>query len=165
MLLVASSGAASLASPPKCCEGTAGVSQVLLEGLTIPLGSSISPRQGMLLSLFQAAAKPEPCWAPGITLAVLLDEGLGIPPGLGDVAKSPQRFCTPRHHGFQALHNHQSVLMMERQIYDAKEQPLEPRGDCGRGFNNPAVGLEFALQLLACLPGFSKKTSVAGGKK
>ena len=54
---------------------------------------------------------------------------------------------------------------MEWQIYAVKEQPLEPRGDCGWGFNNPAVSPEFALQLLASLPGFSKKTSGAVGKK
>ena len=45
-----------------------------------PLGSSISPRQGVLLSLLQAAAEPELFQVPGIALAPLLDEGLGIPP-------------------------------------------------------------------------------------
>jgi len=43
------------------------------------------------------------------------------------------------------------MLMMERQIYDAKEQQLESRGDCGQGFNNSVIGPEFVLLLLACL--------------
>lgn len=99
----------------------------------------------MLLSSLQAAAKPESC--RGALSSVLS-------------ASAPQDVVVPK-----ALRNHQLVLMMEQQIYDAKEQTLEPRGDCGWGFNNPAIGLEFALHFLACLPGFSKKTSVAGGKK
>lgn len=99
----------------------------------------------MPLSLLQAAAKPESCRAPCRASSALLH---------------PKTLWFP-----SSLRNHQLVLMMEQQIYDAKEQTLEPRGDCGWGFNNPAIGLEFALHFLACLPGFSKKTSVAGGKK
>lgn len=85
-----------------------------------------------------------------------------MPGALSSVLSSsaPQDFVVPK-----ALCNPQLVLKMEQRIYDAKEQTLEPRGDCGWGFNNPAIGLEFALHFLACLPGFSKKTSVAGGKK
>lgn len=62
MPLVVPSGAASLVSPSKCCEETAGASWVLLGGLGIPW----APGQGMLLSSPQAGAKPELCWrCPG----------------------------------------------------------------------------------------------------
>lgn len=121
-------------------------------GLSVPWAPSSPPGRGCSSPCSKPGAKSELCW-------------LEIPPGLGDIAESPQRFCTPRYGGSQALHSHSLVLMMERQIYNAKEQPLEPRGDCGRGFSNPAIGPELALQWLAHLPRFSKKSFGAGRGK
>lgn len=145
MPLVALSGVVSMGSPSKCYEGTVEVSGVPPGRLSIPWAPASPPGRGCFppcpellqsQSHVRDLASPWPC--RGV-------KGWGSPQVSGTLLRVLKCFCILTRHDSQALHNHKLALMMERQIYDAKEQLLEPREDCGWGFNNPAVSPELAL--------------------